>query len=295
VQKIYSAKYSFFIKLIVTLLFSIVLTLFIELSIFPILAFFFGYVPTVGIFSNTMASPLFSFIIMPALFLYLILPFFIGKYFLYVADYALNFVIDIARYFANLDFAQYYTSFIPNYLLFIFLLSYLFAVVFGTYKFLKVKLSYFFATIACFSILFYTFFIKSPDIIIDYKARVAAFKMADNRYVLSNTKDAFLIKNIIKNPYLVHKDNLYKWNSFMCFDEHCITTIKGKIISFANNAKYFLEDCGNVDIIIISSPVSLKCKNSYLIDLNYLNSKGSTTIYLGNDIKIKSANFEQDR
>ncbi|MFL1780748.1 ComEC/Rec2 family competence protein [Candidatus Hepatincolaceae symbiont of Richtersius coronifer] len=295
IQKLYRFKpKSIFYRFLLIILFSIILTFIIEISITPIIVFYFGNIPLVGIIANTLVSPIFSFIIMPSLLIYFLTPVIIGKYFLIIADYGMKILLEIANFFGNLSFSNIWLDFFPSYLLGIFLVAYL------LFAISKGKVKYIWLTFMALTFAFYPFNVKYPDIILDYEGRLVAFKKENyfpsiqegtNEYIFSKAQEEKFIKsNWFKNPKTNYLENIFSSSRFFCQDSHCLTTIKGKIITISDYLKYFTEDCSNVDIIIINQIAPYRCPTAIVFDKKYLQNHRATIVYIDKIISITSAN-----
>lgn len=271
------SRFAFFIG------FSVCLTLFIEISIFPLIAYYFGVIPINGVFANTLASPVFSFIIMPSLIIYFVTPIFIGKYFLIITSFGMDLVLKIANFFYKLDFSLVYADFFSGSLLVILLVSYLSA--------LLLKNKYSFILLFIFVLFTCIYFLRPyPDIIIDSTGKTLAIKKGDN-YFFSKYSDKFVKSLWFKNPKINLENTIESIDNANCYDFHCILNIKNKTISVSEFNKYFFEDCGNVDIIIITNRKNNSiCSESLVIDQKFLEKKGSTKIYISSKITTYSVN-----
>jgi competence protein ComEC len=281
---------------------SIVLTFFIELALSPILGFYFGVIPAFGVLANMLASPIFSFLLMPSLLGFLILPNFLGKYFLYISDFSTKLILNIADYFANITFnnikiALIYINFIPNYLLAI----YLFALVILCI-FLNKKINLFknkllnIATISSpliiifVSIGMYFYLPKEPDIIIDYDATLIAYKYGQEstEYTFSTSSNNFIKSIWLKNKSINFK-NTFNNNVYLrCSNENCFSEKNNYKISFLQNILDYSDACAESDIIILQTKKPFVCKKAIVIDTDFLDLHGSTAIYLTTKINIIS-------
>jgi hypothetical protein len=281
---IYIQSVNLFYKAIYFVLLSMLLTLFIEISIFPILAFYFGQIPLMGVFSNAVATPIFSFIIMPSMFLYVILPEFVANYFLYVSNWGVSVLMYIAYYFSNLSNSIVHTTFFPYYLVVIFCLMYLLIPnITGIKKYLYILF------VLCVPLLYFINY-KDPDIMISSNYSLIAFKVSSNTYLLSNNKNKFIEKNwFSSNAYKLTYD---KEKYFKCDDENnCIINIKDFVIALNNNNHKLEEDCNNANLILSSTNATINCLNTIIIDKNYINDHKTTFIYFKqNDKKINIEN-----
>lgn len=277
------SKQNLFFRLLFFIGFSICLTLFIEVSIFPLLAYYFGVIPLNGVLANTLASPIFSFIIMPSLIIYFITPIFIGKYFLVITTFGMDLVLKIAQYFSSLTFSLLYVDFFSGALLVVLLALYLPA--------LLIKNRYSYILLLGFIVCIGLYFVRpSPDIIIDSTGKTLAIKK-DNNYFFSSSSDKFVKSLWFKNPNVKIENTLESIKDSICNDYHCVLNIKNKIVSISESNKYFNEDCGNVDIIFITNRANHhNCNSSLVIDKNFLNNNGSTKLYINNNISYFSVN-----
>jgi hypothetical protein len=129
-----------------------------------------------------------------------------------------------------------------------------------------------------------------PDIIIDSTGKTLAIKKGDN-YFFSKYSDKFVKSLWFKNPKINLENTIESIDNAKCYDFHCILNIKNKTISVSEFNKYFFEDCGNVDIIIITNRKNNSiCSESLVIDQKFLEKKGSTKIYISSKITTYSVN-----
>lgn len=276
------SKKNFFYRGLFLLGFSMSLTLFIEISIFPMVAFYFGMIPLNGVFANTLSSPVFSFIVMPGMILYFITPIFIGKYFVIIAGYAWDLILYIAKIFANFKYSVFYVDFFSGSLLVIMLLLYIAGI--------RLNNRYSIIMLVSYLLLAVMYLLSpSPDIIIESSGKSLAIK-ENNEYFFSKTSDKFIKSLWFKNPNFDKNKTLEEISNIECRDSHCIINIKNTSISVSENRKYFKEDCGNIDIIIISNDkLNQTCSKGILIDINFLEKNGATKIYLKDKPIILSA------
>ena len=280
-QKYYYVKYNPIVKTAIIIIVSICMTVAIEVMIAPILIYFFGSIPMLGSIANIIASPIFTFILMPALLGYFISPIFIGKYFLILADYAMHWILKIAEFTQTLQYGNFYIDFMPQYILASFLLLFIgFALVNNAWRYC------FLALMPCIIFLYFITY-RTPDILIDYNQNLVAIKNNNNQYLASNIKEKFIISMWFKNPKTIANiQDLYQSSIGQCNDFHCIINANNKIISYSANPSYFYEDCGEVDIIVAKFHAPIMCTKSLVIDKTFINQHGSTFIYF-NENKIK--------
>ncbi|MDR2007792.1 MAG: ComEC family competence protein [Alphaproteobacteria bacterium] len=276
------SKRNIFFRWLFLFIFSICLTLFIEISIFPLIAYYFGTIPLNGAAANMLSSPIFSFLIMPSLIIYFFTPIFIGKYFLWLSAFGMELVLKIARFFSSTTYALFYVDFFSGAFLVIILLLYVAAVL--------MKNKYSFVFLGLYVAMVGLYFIKpSPDIIID-STGVSLAVHDDGKYYFSEKADSF-VKNIwFKNPNVDIKNKITNMEDAECADYHCVFGLKNIMVSLAESNKYFYEDCGAVDIIFITNKNSQSnCSASLVIDKNFLQKNGATEIYIhGNKITFFS-------
>ncbi|MCL2566902.1 MAG: ComEC family competence protein [Alphaproteobacteria bacterium] len=267
------SKKNIFLRWLFLFIFSICLTLFIELSLFPLIAFYFGTIPLNGAAANMLSSPIFSFLIMPSLIIYFFTPLAIGKYFLLLSTFGMDIVLKIAKFFSSTTYALFYVDFFSGAFLVITLLLYM--------AMLLLKNKYSFAFLGLYLAVIGFYFIKpKPDLIIDSSGSSLAVRDNDN-YFFSETTDSF-VKNIwFKNPAVNIKNKITQLNDIICEDYHCVFSIKSTSISLSKSNKYFNDDCGNVDIILITEKNSQSgCVGSLIIDKNFLKINGAAEIYI---------------
>ncbi len=286
IQKLFKlSKKNLLYKIFFYIIFSMLATLCVEITIAPILAFFFGSIPLMGILPNILVSPIFSFAVMLPIIIYFIFPIFIGKYFLLISEFGMKIILKIADYFANLSFSTLYTDFFSAELLLLTSISYLFFVIIKN-KYSYIFLASFIATMA------YYFLIKPyPDLLIDKNAKAIAIKI-NNQYVFSEKSDGFIKSVWIKNPKLLSPYSLNNNPGFICEDSHCVGKINNILISISDKISTYADDCGYVDIIILRNlNAPYKCKVGLTIDTAFLNKNGATTIHIkDNNLRINSAN-----
>ncbi len=279
----YLSKKNLFYRMTFLLSFSVFLTLFIEISIFPLVAYYFGMLPLNGVFANTLSSPVFSFIVMPFMILYFLTPIFIGKYFLIIAAFGMDTILWIGKFFSTLKFSLIYVDFFSGALLITLLFLYMLAL------FIKNKYSFLIIGFFVFFSGFY-FISPSPDIIIDSTGKTLAIRDG-KKYFFSATSDKFVKSLWFKNPNLNYNNPIYKIEDSICEDYHCALFIKEKIVTVSESNKYYKEDCGIADIIIITNRENKKiCSSSIVIDQIFLKNKGSTKIYIDKKITVFSVN-----
>lgn len=265
----------FFIACMVT-------SLFVEILISPILAFYFQEIPTIGIVANILAEPIFAFIIMPSLIGYAILPIILGKYLIILAHIGMLIILKIATFFTSFQRITLYTPFFPSYFMYIYLaLLMLILTVKGYYKYLLLGL------IGLIPILYYCK--PQPDIIIDDSLNLVAFKDNNSQYVLNNTKNKFITNIWFKDSKKITNTTIYNHREFNCLQNYCIWKSKNKIITFANSLVSYKEDCGIVDVIILTTKKPFVCTKSLVIDTDYIKKHGASFIFLNNkNIRIKN-------
>jgi competence protein ComEC len=276
----YKYNYNIIIRTFIVIILSMILTLFVEITIAPILAFYFGYIPTMGIISNVLASPLFSFIIMPSMIIYFITPSIVGIYFIKFADFTIDYLLAIANFVAHQKYNYITTSFFPDYILVYFIFSYLIILLINNKYILSIV---FFTYIIILGNYFITF--KYPDILIDASFNTIAINV-DGIYELSSQSNKFLLNNWFNNK-IPFSYNLYSNKN--CTENHCLFNIKNKRIIIANNSKLLSEDCGNADLIILQHKAPFLCDKINIIDEDFIKKHYTTFIHINNKIEIKTA------
>ncbi len=275
---VYIQSKNFLNKAIYIILSSMLLTLFIEISIFPILAFYFGQIPLMGMFSNALATPIFSFIIMPMMFLYVILPDFIANNLIHISNFGVSLLMHISYYISNLSNAIMYTPFFPSYLVIIFCFMYLLIPA------IKGKIQYLYTLLVLCIPLIYFINHKYPDIMISNNYSLIAFKISNDTYLLSNNKNKFIEKNwFLSNNYKI----IYNTKKhFKCDEkENCIININDITIALNKNNYNTIEDCNNSNLILSFVNTNNKCLNNTIIDKEYINKHKTTFIYFNKNKK----------
>ncbi|UQY80570.1 Competence protein [Candidatus Hepatincola sp. Av] len=250
-----------------------VTSLFVEIVISPILAFYFQEIPTIGIVANILAEPIFAFIIMPSLIGYTVLPIILGKYLIMLAHIGMLIILKIATIFVSFQKITLYTPFFPSYLMYIYLALLIFMLVIkGYYKYLLLGL------IVLIPTLYYCS--PKPDIIIDDSLNLVAFQDTNHQYVLSNNKNKFIANIWFKDFNKIANSTIYKHKEFNCTQDYCIWRSKNKIITFANSLVSYKEDCGIANVIILTITKPFICTKSLVIDTKYIKKYGASFIFI---------------
>lgn len=246
-------------------------TLSIEITLSPILLFYFGTIPLLSIIANLIAAPLFSFIIMPALLIVLFTPEFIGIYFVKAATITFTFLLNVAQYLASFKYANLWFNFFPDYLVLIFLISYL------LFSCINNRIKYTFL-IPMLGVFIYFFgFHKTPTITI--LPSDAAFFKIDNTYIVSDVKKAAFAKNIWFKDPATKVDSMNNNINFSCNSSFCSTTINNHVVKYIIKEDLSYHDC-DADIVVTNLPINNFCNYKYFIDQNFLEKHGTTAIYI---------------
>lgn len=307
--KIYNFKvngyWQYLYNFLLYVLFLFVITLAIEIAISPILGFYFGSIPLLSVFANALSAPLFTFVLMPSVLIYLITPFVIGKYALIITHHSTNYMLQIADFFANYTFNyKNLSTFYINNVYAIWLILYLLgtitiiAIKFNTVKNIYTSIVKIFAYVTlALAIIGYFVTAKSPDILIDYNAEVVAIKYGNQsyEYAFNTAKQSFIKKVWFKNNNVDYKHTFADSIYITCTTNYCHSLINNYNVYITANSIVPTEWCLPNSIIIVTNYlnkngvcVATHSKNlPTIIDKNYLQQSGSSFIYLNNSNKPK--------
>ncbi len=254
----YLSQKKLWYKMIFIILFSMLLTAIVEITISPILAFYFSNVSLLGSLSNLVCEPVFSFIVMPFMILYYITPSFIAIYFLKIASYGMEFILYIAKITSASEYSIAFVPFYPDYIFTIILLSIvLFAV------FYKYKIKYTFVTVMIIAQFYYLFAIKTPDIIISPNFSTIAF-FRNNTVTYYKNPNKFLHSTWFGNK--IQAISRKNDTLFNCIKDSCVTSLKDYKISISDTYEDLYEDCSNSDLILFIGYSHDFCAHSQIID-----------------------------
>ncbi|MGV3278218.1 ComEC/Rec2 family competence protein [Rickettsiales bacterium LUAb2] len=277
-RKLYNlSKINFINKIIFTSILIVLISLVVEVSLLPIIVYYFKSFPIYGIISNILVTPIFSFIIMPFLFLGMLSSGVISSIAFMVSNFGLNLMLNIAKIIANLKGALiYFLPFSQNLML---LCLVLLLIIIAS----NTKLKYY-AIISYLIIIVVIFIPNYPTIMVDQKLQLIAFKLDNNQYVYNkNSGKNFIKQNWLKNPDIIKNSKIKQEYNFNCDKyNNCIYSKQNIIVAYFNKGINAEEACKEANLIIINDTSSLICKDSLVIDKIFLQKYGTSFIYLNN-------------
>jgi competence protein ComEC len=241
----------------------------------------FGRIAYFGLAANLIAVPLTAIWVMPwAIVSMLLLPFGLEGYALVPMTAGIDVITNVAHYVADLPGAVGYVRTGPTMGIAIVALGGLWLCLWrGRWRYLGV------IGVVCGALS--GSITKLPDVLISESGRLAAVRLEDGRYVLSNTmRERFSGRQWLRST---GQKNTEFWGSASdpnvnCDRLGCIARVKGKTVAFIRDERALADDCVMADIVVSATPVRQKCPSAIaVIDKFDLWRYGAHSIYLSDD------------
>ena len=257
----------------------------------PLVIYHFNRFTLWGIAANMLLLPLVSMWIMPAAVIaFLLMPFGLEYYPLIVLDYGISFMMQGARFFAELPYASIALPSPHFYGLLMFIIGGLWLCIWQQkWRLLGIPLAIIgVATIALH---------KPYDLLISSDASKVALRLDDGRFIFLRGKEDSFDGQVWLRANGQEKagelDELDK-NIGSCDKYKCVMTAYGKKIVVTKGKQYIEESCDLAPDIVISKNYLGDIDNCgavpLLIDAEYLENKGATALHFNNgEIQIESS------
>lgn len=252
-----------------------------------------------GFFANLFAMPVFTFIVMPAGFIsVLLIPFGLDGYGLKVMGLGLDFVLMVSDWVSGQNAALVHIKGANAYVISLFSLGFtwLCLSVYEGRRYAK-YIGIVLMSVSC----IVWFNLERADMRVSDSARVAFWESGDVNILRVDRKrgDGYGRARFIERAGQVDTEiQTYIDTSAHCDEQACIFEIKGKIITIVSEPEGVREACLNSDLVILTQrSVGLKtqgmCKAKFL-DPQTLHNGGARDIYFRkDDILIRSVNSKR--
>ena len=247
----------------------------VAVSVFtiPIIIYHFNTINLYGFLGNLLVMPIFSFFIMPTVLLtFVFIPFNFVNFFLLALDFEINIINKLTLLISKLPFTNiifYGFSTIS------FVLIYFGILVRLIFKTNLKNIGYIFI----FTGIFYNFFSKVPDIIVNRFGNIFAVKNNNQINILNLSN--YKIKDYEINEY----KKIFKLNNVVNTIQKNWMINKTKI-AFVNTEKDIDTVCKRNDIIFLTKPkyqMNFNCNEEIFDNIFFLTTKGSE-FYINNNV-----------
>ncbi len=223
----------------------------------PFALYHFHRMAVYGLLANLIAVPVTSLMIMPMAFLALLLMPFGGEFVpLYLMEWGIHAVLDIAHYVESLPHSVWYIPAVPTLTMLLFVGAALFIMIAqGRWKWIA----------ACFLLALPVSFIgfKRPDILITQDFATMFYQDEQGAlHISSRRKNRFALENW--ETYFGHEEGSSRYwpkeaarddGAMHCDEDACRLELKGQKISFMGNAEDISAECAWGDAVIVADPV----------------------------------------
>lgn len=275
-----------------------VTTVIATLATAPFSLYHFQKLALYGVLANLLASPIMSFIIMPAVILsYMTIPLGLGGWTLPVAGKGVEWMRWIAHWTADLEGSSLLVSQWSPVALFLLTYGIIFYLLWDG----KLRMA---GIIAAFMTVLVNHQYRAPDILASSSGKLVAYKRADSDDLNVSTKvhGRYDLENWIR-MYGISPEEIRKWpregedkkTGMICGEEGCRVIFKKRKLAFPKENYAISEDCNWADIIISPIPIrDSQCNAGTIIDLYDIRKNGAYSLSLNkNNIEIKTVSFER--
>lgn len=255
-----NTQYRLITKIFVLVISYFISSLFIEILLSPVIGFYFGVIPLLGMLSNVVAIPIFSFITMPSILLGLVTPSIIAQYIFQISDYSLDIIIQFAQYITTFDIATTKLLFFPNWIMYLIMSCFIIISLYNNrFKFITIP-------VVVIAISYYVCYISNPTIVTDSQMHNIVIKSSTNskQYTIIKKNNSFLVTNWLRKDYQATKTT-----DAQCHNDLCIYYYDQYVISFISSNIYYQEACENADAVITNSPPPFHCTKAKTIYLDH--------------------------
>lgn len=254
-----------------------------SLATTPFAIYHFQQFAVYSMLANLLAVPVLSFIVMPSVIIaFLLMPFGWEYPALWVMEFGVGLISDIAHQVALLPHAQVIVQAWPlaALLLFSACLLALFLWAGAARKWLALAP-------AIIAVLFIVM-MRPPDILVSPDGGLTAVRMDDGRLSLSSArKDKFTAEIWLRHMGYAEEEGLY-WpregegpGGMMCDPYGCRITRDDRKIAFSQNPESLHEDCAWADVVISKAPLrEVECRAAVVIDRFDVWRKGAHALWL---------------
>lgn len=258
----------------------------------PFALFHFHQLAAFGVIGNLIAVPLLAFVIMPSVLLsFFLMPFGLEFLPLYVTEFGVASVLDIAHWVEALPHSVFRVSMLPDSSIIFLVLSALILILMRGSMRLLCLVPLMASVIALLGH-------SAPDVLVSRKSKLIAVRDDSGAVHFSSfTSDRF-VRESWSDSYGLKHDQIHKWPSegelapVRCDEVACRIEIEGKVVSYIKDQSTAKYECENVDIAIADFPLRTLCgwnTNTKLIDYVDTRDHGAHAIWLrGSIIEIKS-------
>ncbi len=259
-------------------------TLVAGLAVAPVAAYHFHKVSQFSLLGNLLAMPVIGIVIMPmGLLTFLAMPFDLEFIPLYIMQWGLALLMEIAEYVSSLPGAVRPVQQMPA-------LSLILMVFGGLWLITWKKWWRFYGVFLVGAGLAVMPGFSFPDIIVDREGRVVAVKQSDGTLAVPNRRGGeFSLRKwlqIYGESRTVKEARSTK--VFRCDHSGCVAHVKDMMVSFIHHPSAFQEDCQKADILISALYIKRSCPSAkVVIDKRQLRDFGAHALYInGNHIVV---------
>ncbi len=246
-----------------------------ELATLPFVLSQFNSVSAYGIISNTLATPLVSFFLMPLVALFfLLLPLGLSDIALWLMDYGIRALYAIAAEVSSWPHALWAFPSPPEWAMALFALSLVWICIWQTrarYLALPCILLALLSPLA----------VHPPDMLVGAQLKQIAFRSGDD-YVLARGRATSLLPKLWANgvgytEFAAPDDTAWRCDGF-----GCVATVGARRVAFPQNALALDDDCAQADVIITTLE-GVQCEEKRVINGESLRVGGIHAIWFAPD------------
>ncbi|TAH32409.1 MAG: ComEC family competence protein [Alphaproteobacteria bacterium] len=283
-QRQHRAPRAWYIKVAEYFVLSAMTSFIASLATAPLIAYHFHQLTFQGILANTLAGPLVTFWIMPLVVIVLLaMPLGLEYGPLQLMGMGVDGLLNIAKTIAQMPGSQIIIPAITA-------ASVLWMVFGGLWLMLWLRPWRYFGLIPIAIGLILAWHIVLPDVMVADDAELLAVRTEQGLLALSNVKREKFIAQIW-NKYYGQADSL-DWRDeslwqggnrqVRCDALACIYNIGERRVSFVRKPAAFVEDCGQVDVIVTAMYAPRNCGAKIIMDRAYFKENGVTSLSLQN-------------
>ncbi len=227
-----------------------------EAATSPLVISMFNNVSPYGVFANSLATPLVSFILMPLVALFFILlPFGLKHFALVLMSYGIEALMALSRWVAGFPHSQLFAPSLPGWGLALFTLGLAWVCLWRT----RVRR---YGLIACGLGVASLLTVSAPDMLVGSSLKQIAFK-GDRGYVLARGRATSMLPELWANGLgykVLEKADAPQWR---CDALGCVAQVKSARVAFPQDMASLSEDCSNAQVVVTN--VAATCDTEALV------------------------------
>lgn len=280
-------------KIIMNIFGTIISSIVATIATAPFGVYHFNRSSPYGIIANVLAIPITSMLIMPlGVISLLLMPFHLEWLVAWPMKTGIDFIVSIARYVADLPYANSTIAAINYWQLLLITLGFLWLAIWKT----KWRLfGFVFVVIAC----VFAPFNKTPDIIINSDATLFAVKDENGELIVSSTtsakyaRDVWSAKSGQEDALKIDKSGS---KVIVCDSTGCIYKKNNYTIAIIQHPIALESECKVADVFINLTDIKYNCTSASTQVNNYnLRKNGAHEIFLGDKINVRTVSGDKYR